>query len=120
MVLGPFATWEYLKKISPAIPTLRKIKDHFEESFNHFRRGKSHTDPGKDADVAKLREYYCKSKAHVYVPGRKLANTDQADDYIALGSDPTKLKATITRWNKNRLKRRSTLEDHAPEPPVAQ
>ncbi|KAI0688537.1 hypothetical protein BC835DRAFT_1284427, partial [Cytidiella melzeri] len=29
-VLGPFATWDYIKKISASIPTQRKIKHHVE------------------------------------------------------------------------------------------
>lgn len=118
MVLGPFATWDYIKRISASIPTQRKIKDHVEAQINHFRRGKSHTDPDKEADVVRLQESYRKSKVHVYVRGRKLAANAQAKDYLAIGSDPTKLQTTIERWFTSRLTIRSTLEDHEPEPSI--
>ncbi|KAI0694460.1 hypothetical protein BC835DRAFT_1306326 [Cytidiella melzeri] len=36
-VHGPFATWEYIKKISASIPIQHKIKDHVEAEINHFR-----------------------------------------------------------------------------------
>lgn len=118
MVLGPFATWEYISKISASIPVQRKIKDHVEAEFNHFRRGKSHTDPAKEADIRRLEQAYEAGKAHVYVQGRKLAQDHRAKDYIAAGSDPEKLQKTLTRWQSNRLSRRTTIEDHSPEPPV--
>ena len=66
-----------------------------EQEFNHFRRGKSHTNPTKEGDIVRLREYYAKSKAHVYIPGRTLPKSSQAEDYLARGSDPIKLKDTL-------------------------
>ncbi|KAI0682087.1 hypothetical protein BC835DRAFT_1230763, partial [Cytidiella melzeri] len=65
-VHGPFATWDYIKKISASIPTQRKIKDHVEEQFNHFRREKSHTTPDWEEDVANLQTAYHVGQAHVH------------------------------------------------------
>lgn len=116
MVLGPFATWDYIKKISGAIPVLRNVKDHVEAQFNHFRRGKSHTDPGKEADIVLLQRSYHAAKAHVYQPGRTLPDEARAKDYLHDGSQSAKLQATINRWNTNRLKVRATMEDWDDEP----
>ncbi|KAI0699730.1 hypothetical protein BC835DRAFT_1304423 [Cytidiella melzeri] len=57
-VHGPFSTWEYIKKISAAIPAQWRIKDHVEAEFSHFQRGKSHTTPEWEKDVAGLQESY--------------------------------------------------------------
>ncbi|KAI0693371.1 hypothetical protein BC835DRAFT_1415991 [Cytidiella melzeri] len=68
MVLGPFATWEYIHKISGSIPTQRKVKDHVEANFNHFRRGKSHTTPEAEKDIKNLQAAYKNAKVHVHYP----------------------------------------------------
>lgn len=112
MVLGPFATWEYVKKISASIPFQRQLKDHVEAQFNHFRRGKSHTNPDKEGDIQRLQDSYHAAGCHSYKPGRKLADVDRAEDYLAIGSDPVKLTATIKRWVENRVSERSTQEIH--------
>ncbi|KAI0685745.1 hypothetical protein BC835DRAFT_1289537 [Cytidiella melzeri] len=118
MVLGPFATWEYIRKISASIPTQRKVKDHIEANFNHFRRGKSHTTPDAEKDIRNLQGTYHEAEAHLYVPGRHLEVKDRTKDFIALRSDPIKLDATINRWSERRTSSRATTEDWDPEPPV--
>lgn len=114
-VLGPFATWEYIKKISASIPTQRKVKEHVEGEFNHFQRGRSHTDPDKEYDVERLVTAYKASEIHIYKSTRQLAPEHRAKDFIHLGSDIDKLDATIKRWLENRLKRRSEAEDYIAE-----
>ncbi|EKM56458.1 uncharacterized protein PHACADRAFT_118176 [Phanerochaete carnosa HHB-10118-sp] len=69
-VFGPYATWEYIKKILAAIPTMRKVKDHVNADINHFRRGKMHMKPSKEIDVTKLQQAYAASKIHVFDPMR--------------------------------------------------
>lgn len=113
MVLGPFATWEYIKKISGAIPVMRSVKDHVEAEFNHFCRGKSHTDPGKEADIDLLQKSYRSTKAHLYCAGRTLPDVAKAKDYIHDGSQTTKLQATIDRWNDKQLKVRETVHQQS-------
>ncbi|KAH9965469.1 hypothetical protein BC827DRAFT_1153743 [Russula dissimulans] len=34
--IGPFATWEYIRKTSMSIPCQRCVKDHVEREVNHF------------------------------------------------------------------------------------
>ncbi|KAI0706131.1 hypothetical protein BC835DRAFT_1409762 [Cytidiella melzeri] len=110
MVTGPYTTWEYIRKISASIPAPCKVKDHVEAEFNHFRRGKSHTLPEKEKDVACLQEAYKDSNIHWYVPKRLLKSLQRAKDFLALGSNPITLQATINRWAEKRLTVRSTCE----------
>lgn len=109
-VHGPYASWDYIKKISAAIPTLRKVKDHTEAEFNNFYRGKSHTSPQKEKDVKHLQQSYKNSDIHVYTAGRHLPKARRAKDFLATGSDILKLQGTIDRWSERRLKARSQQE----------
>ncbi|EKM48682.1 uncharacterized protein PHACADRAFT_189093 [Phanerochaete carnosa HHB-10118-sp] len=112
LAFGPHATWEYIKKISAAIPTLRKIKDHVEATVNHYRRGKSHSSPEREEDVAKLQEMYAKQRTHAYTANRHLTNSsDVAEDYIGKGCEPSKLQATIKSWASKRVTSVATTED---------
>ncbi|EKM48930.1 uncharacterized protein PHACADRAFT_214588 [Phanerochaete carnosa HHB-10118-sp] len=110
-VFGPYATWEYIKKISAAIPTMRKVKDHVEADINHFRRGKTHTKPAKEIDVAKLQQAYAASKIHVFDPTRPRLDIECLTDYLQQGSNPTLLRKTINRWTARRVTARSTEQD---------
>ncbi|KAI0693161.1 hypothetical protein BC835DRAFT_1416081 [Cytidiella melzeri] len=118
MVLRPFATWDYIHKISASIPTQRKVKDHVEANFNHFRRGKSHTTPEAEKDIKNLQDAYQTTRVHVRVPGQHLMAVDRAKDFVALGSDQLKLDATIKRWSERRTSSRATTEDWELEPPI--
>ena len=55
---GPYSWWDYIKRISASIPTQRKVKEHVEAHFNHFRRGRSHTTPKWEDDVVDLYKAY--------------------------------------------------------------
>ncbi|KAI0085660.1 hypothetical protein BDY19DRAFT_996563 [Irpex rosettiformis] len=107
---GPFATWDYIKRISASIPTQRKLKDHIEREFNHFRRYKGHTSPDHEGDVSGLQEKYHQGKVHVYQAGRKV--THEVKDIIAQGSNAESLQGMITRWANGRVSEKSTMEDH--------
>ncbi|KAJ7835535.1 hypothetical protein B0H14DRAFT_2590172 [Mycena olivaceomarginata] len=71
--MGPGTTMEYIKKVSPAIPTLRHHQRHMKRQFKKVARGARHRIPDKEADVAKLMAHYIKSNLHVYTKGRKVA-----------------------------------------------
>ncbi|KAF9242900.1 hypothetical protein BU15DRAFT_60190 [Melanogaster broomeanus] len=51
---GPGATWDYLHKVSPAIPTLCELQRHMEKEFGSASRGTRHGIPSKEVDVAHL------------------------------------------------------------------
>ncbi|KAI0688541.1 hypothetical protein BC835DRAFT_1419055 [Cytidiella melzeri] len=108
-VHGPFSSWEYIKKISASIPTQRKIKDHVEENFNHFRRGKSHTTPEYEKDVVALQKVYHEGDAHVYTAGRHLES--KLPDYVLMGSEATRIDTTILRWWQKRVLEKSIRDE---------
>jgi hypothetical protein len=110
-VLGPFATWDIIRKLSASIPCQRKVKDHVEAEINHFCRGKSHTSPDAEEDIRNLQAAYKKDSIHTFKPGRKLAAKDKIANYMALGTD-MKLKGVIRRWVKNRVGKVATGEDY--------
>lgn len=66
---GPGATFQYLHKISPAIPTLWAVQRHTEAEFETLTWGTHHGAPDKEVDVAMLTEQYVKSQIHVNTPG---------------------------------------------------
>lgn len=109
--LGPHKTWEYLRKTTASIPTQRKVKEHVEDQFNHCRRGKAHTDPQKELDVAALQASYAQCRLHVYDPKRQLAAIDLAEDYMARGSDPIALAKVMSGWYEKRVVTKADTED---------
>lgn len=50
---GPNASWDYLKRITPLIPTLRAVADHIEDMYGTTTSGKRHhqVDHQKDIEV---------------------------------------------------------------------
>ncbi|KAI0092038.1 hypothetical protein BDY19DRAFT_990785 [Irpex rosettiformis] len=109
---GPYASWDYIKKISASIPTQRKVKDHIEAEFNHFRRGKAHTTPTWESDVTNLQAAYHKGRVHVYQTFRPYKVSTSPPDFIAIGSSQEKLHGLISRWSANRVSVKSTLEEY--------
>ncbi|EMD42307.1 hypothetical protein CERSUDRAFT_42435 [Gelatoporia subvermispora B] len=105
---GPYTSWEYIGKTSASIPTQRKVIDHVEDDINHFRRGKSHTSPSKEADVKKLQQSYQKSKLHQHLDGRTLGTRDKCADYIETSLVEGRVTKSMENWWKGRLRKRST------------
>ncbi|KAI0703595.1 hypothetical protein BC835DRAFT_1262654 [Cytidiella melzeri] len=114
MVLGPFATWDYIHKISATVPTQRKVKDHVEANLNHLRRGKLPTSPEVEKDIRNLQKVYHAANLHVRLPGRHLEARDRAKDVVALGCNSEKLQAIIKQWAEKRTSTRATTEDWEP------
>ncbi|KAJ7715201.1 hypothetical protein B0H16DRAFT_1435173 [Mycena metata] len=107
--MGPGATMDYINKISPAIPTLRKVQRHMEKQFKTVARGAHHGTPDKEADVAMLTEHYVKSKLHIHCNGREV--TQKSADVINLGAENLERLDTMENWFRLRSHKRSTLED---------
>jgi hypothetical protein len=108
---GPNVTWDYIGKISASIPCQRKVKDHVERGLNHFNRGKSHTSPDKEEDVARLHASYRESRIHQKILGRKVESKNKVKDYLAHGVQEQTITRVIGRWSENRVSERST-EDY--------
>lgn len=97
--------------MSPSIPTQRKVKDHIEAEINHYRRGKSHTSPSAEPDIARLQASYAISEVHEVTPGRRLAPEDKVADHLASGSRVASMSAAIDSWWSRRIVTRSTEEN---------
>ncbi|KAJ7080894.1 hypothetical protein B0H15DRAFT_786779 [Mycena belliarum] len=107
--MGPGATMDYIKKVSPAIPTLRKVQRHMEKQFKTVARGARHGTPDKEKDVARLTEQYMKSKLHTYTKGRSV--TEKSQDVINIGAENLERLDTLKDWWGRRSHKRSRLED---------
>ncbi|KAF9537692.1 hypothetical protein CPC08DRAFT_808667 [Agrocybe pediades] len=80
--LGPGATMEYMKKVSPIIPVLKNIQRHIENQFKTTSRGARHGSPDAERDIALLTAQYVKSKIYEEVPGREVKNAaDKSLDF---------------------------------------
>ncbi|KIM67467.1 hypothetical protein SCLCIDRAFT_82628, partial [Scleroderma citrinum Foug A] len=99
---GPGATWEYLHKVSPAIPTLRAVQWHMEREFVTLTWGAQHGAPSKDEDVGKLTDQYVKSKLHIYTQGwnNKGVLSSHAEDVINTGVVDLEHLHTLENWWK--------------------
>jgi hypothetical protein len=115
--MGPGATMEYMQKVSPAIPTLRKIQCHMESQFQTFTRRAHHGVPDKENDVVTLTSQYVKSGLHINAPGRKLkgGSSDKAADFVTLGAINLQRLPTVKDWFTRRSHERSTREDFGEE-----
>ncbi|KDQ16269.1 hypothetical protein BOTBODRAFT_622811 [Botryobasidium botryosum FD-172 SS1] len=95
------ATWSYVTKISPAIPTLNGIGDHVDKTFGLIH-GTRHAEPSPGADLQMLRMSFGKAKMLTYDP--KYHNTDKlaCADNILKGviqlQDTTYLRQWWTEW----------------------
>jgi hypothetical protein len=110
-VKGPFADWDYIGQTSASIPCQRKVKDHVEDSINHYRRYKAHTSPEKEEDITRLQASYQASQIHVYRAGRTLDAKDKVSDAVRIGSDLSKLPRTVEKWIAGRISEWSNTED---------
>ena len=127
--MGPGATMDYLKKVSPAIPTLHHVQHHMESGFGTNKCGAYHSAPEKEKDIALLSGQYVQSALHKYNAGRKLKKDkgdnqkDKADkgkkgkrgkkkgsvvDIVNNGAQ--ELETTILDWFKQRALPRSSEE----------
>lgn len=102
--------WESLRKHSPAAPTLRAVQEHVEQECGIVSRGKKHTVPSRERDIAILVSAYQASQVHVYTNGRAVNEKDDAKDVVIDGVG--KLQGVIDRWALSRRLPRSTMEDY--------
>ncbi|KAJ7666120.1 hypothetical protein DFH06DRAFT_1185974 [Mycena polygramma] len=112
--MGPGATMDYMGKVSPAIPALRKVQRHMEHQFKTTARGARHGVPDKEKDVAKLANHYTTSTLHTFEPGRRL-KTEKAHDFVSTGANNLERLNTITTWFDRRSHERATGEDWSAE-----
>lgn len=110
-VQGPNASWDLMKRISPAIPTLMCVRKHMEQQLWTLRRGASHTDPAKTKDIQRLEGIYQTSEIHVQKDGRHArAKADHVEDIVSLGAAHLFSQKTLQWWWNHCSFARSTSE----------
>ncbi|KAJ7863951.1 hypothetical protein B0H14DRAFT_2574605 [Mycena olivaceomarginata] len=108
--MGPAATMEYMGKVSPTIPALRKVQRHMEQQFHTNKHGARHGVPDKEKDVAKLITHYVTSKLHTFEGSQKLKKAG-SEDYITVGADNLERLKTIEKWFERCSHARQTGKD---------
>ena len=100
---GPSSGWEYLQKISPAIPAIREVSEHVSKEMKTLSRGKKHTVPTKEADVQKLLDVYIASEIHKFGrERRKVGSTVVMRDFVADGFLKLQKSKVLEEWHKSR------------------
>lgn len=113
--MGPTATWDYIGKISPAIPTLRRLVDHVEGTVNVYRRYKKHTIKSAEDDITGLMVMFQESGLYDRVPGRKVEAREKFVDTLARGFNIVSKGESLTRWFKNRSELQPVRDDGVSE-----
>ncbi|KIK78211.1 hypothetical protein PAXRUDRAFT_81112, partial [Paxillus rubicundulus Ve08.2h10] len=110
-VQGPNASWDLMKRISPAIPTLVRVRKHMERQIQTLQRGSSHTDPAKRKDIERLEGVYRTSEIHMQEDGcHARGKADHVEDVVSLGAAHLFSRKTMQRWWEHRNFAHSTLE----------
>lgn len=104
-------SWDYIGRMSPAIPTLRDVQDHVEYNINPFARYKKHSSPDANKDIETLSTYYTINRVHVAQPNRCPSANNKAHDVLRCGSEKLLLRSFIGRWYTRRTRERSSQED---------
>lgn len=101
---------------------MRAIKDHVEKDINKFMRGKSHTVPKEEKDIAMYTSQLAAN--HVHDPpthGRKFSSSEKVTDIVQKGLDALNSGKALARWAENRVYECATGQDWSTlEEPVAQ
>lgn len=113
--MGPGVTWDYISRISAAIPTLRKLKEHCQYEWNNYSRYNKHTSPDYEEDVRTLCDSYSASGIHKKRKGRKVHSKDAFADAYAKGEAAIIKGKVITKWQKRREREVSEKEVWADE-----
>ena len=117
---GPKRSWEQLEKMSPAICTLRDVKNHIDYELAGVSKGKKHTIPEKDFDVRVLTDAYLRAQLYRYKKGRaQPSKNDHPKDYVAMGIErlntggetgTSHRPGLLGKWWARRGKERSSKE----------
>jgi len=122
--MGPTTTWDYVGKISPAIPTLRKLVDHMEGTVNNYRRYKKHTVTNTEGDISKLMVMFQESALYCHVDGRKVGAKEKFVDVWTKGFNIVSKGESLTRWFENRSElqpvRDNVVTDDYDEPTLSE
>jgi hypothetical protein len=114
-------SWDMIKRLSPAIPTLLAVVDHFERTVNRYQRYRSHSSPEYEKDVQTLCAYYrCEGAYADRTPARKgldraatrkMLDNKKTRDNAREGARLLQTGKTMPRWTENRKRPRSTEQN---------
>ena len=109
---GPGATFSYIQKISPAIPTLRAVREAIHQQFPALLgRGTYHSTPSKESDIDRIEAMYKESELHRRQSGRTVKSAmDEAPDVVSQGAERLVAEGVVDRWWSDRNFDRSTKE----------
>ncbi|TFK58743.1 hypothetical protein BDN72DRAFT_781667 [Pluteus cervinus] len=100
---GPNVDWDYLKKLHPAIHTIRAVTTHVNTEFKTLARGKKHTIPRREFDIQTLQNSYQASNIYTYTPKRKPASKDdRVKDLLKIGAEKLLKTKVLERWVDHR------------------
>jgi hypothetical protein len=107
---GANTNWDYIERISPAIPLLQAIKDSVEGSINQNRRYKAHTTRDEERDIKMLMSHYVQGHIYEHSPGR--SKNHSVENFIAVGAQKQGFDAFFNKWWTGRQRERSVNEDY--------
>lgn len=106
----PNSDWAYLKKISPAIPSIKAVASHVETESGAISRGKKHKSPDATADIQILERSYQESNIHVKTAERVFNDEKVRKDLLIEGMKDIQTKKILEKWHENRNYKRSHTE----------
>jgi len=99
---GPGVTWDYIKRISGAIPTLRKFKDHFQYHWNNYSRYSKHSSPTYENNVKLLCDAYEVSEIH---KKKVRKHKESFPDVYQKGEEALGSGKVIQKWHERRKRK---------------
>lgn len=106
--VGAADSWAFLRKITPAIPSLAKLADHVETLLQNTR-GSKHVVSDAESDIRKLCNAYLEAEIFQIQPGRE-AKVDDIKDITSAGIERILSTDLIAKWAAKRTRPRTAQE----------
>jgi hypothetical protein len=110
--MGANINWDYIERISPAIPLLQQVKDVVKMNINQNPRYRVHTTPQKEHDVAELTKLFCTEKVYTFSEGRAVSEKNRPIDRTRKGATSMASEKWFNDWKESRLHDRSGDEEY--------
>lgn len=99
---GPNASWDYLKRITPLIPTLRAVADHIEDMYGTTTSGKHHHQVDHQKDIEVLLPLIRDDDLHSIHKDGRTSRDGSSVDVISTGVLSFVKGNTLQRWHETR------------------
>ncbi|KAG8944356.1 hypothetical protein FRC04_002015 [Tulasnella sp. 424] len=114
---GSNASWAYIAKMSPVIPTFKEVTNTIARSFPTTINGNKHSSPDEWPDIQRLAEFYISERLAYQVPEsdgdsrtKRVNAVKVSTDALNSGTNALQSKAWLAEWINNRRVVISTLE----------